>query len=107
MGCCIPRKKCIFFVNANKKNTQIITTKCEKLSERFNINKSMANLQLQKYYLPIPVQNNCLFENKISRKINIKKIKRSMNKLKELSSKEVNNCRRYFIFNQNILLLND
>ena len=111
MGCCIPKKPCISFVNTNKKSTQIKTTINEKTYDFFNIkdlNKSLASLELKKYYLSSPIPDiklnnssnmefNCSFQNiKNKKKKNKKKIKESMKKLKELSSREVNNCQKYF-----------
>ena len=118
MGCCIPRKKCITFVTANKKSTHTKTTKYEKLNESIYLNKSLACLELQKYYLPIPIEN--LRENpsinkniyspiqsQITKKDKNKiKIKQTMNKLKNLSLKEVYNCQKYFISNKNNIKLN-
>jgi len=112
MGCCIPKKPCISFVNTNKKSTQI---KTGKTYDRFNmkdLNKSLASSELKKYYLSSTIPDlklNCSsntefnspFQNiKNERPKNKKKIKESMKKLKELSSREVNNCQKYFIKKQ-------
>ncbi len=118
MGCCIPKKPCVFFANTNKKSTQIKTGKNEKTYDRLNIkdlNKSLASSELKKYYLSSTIPDlklncssntefNSLFQNKNNeRPKNKKKIKESMKKLKELSSYEVNNCKKYFIKKQKYL----
>ena len=110
MGCCIPKRKYIS-VLSTKKSTQIKSTKCEKSNVRTNL---IAHLELQKYYLPFPnqEQNQKLnsssntdivfsFQNPLENignynKINSKKIKESLRILKDISSSEVNNCTKYF-----------
>ena len=113
MGCCIQRKKCITIVTMNKKSTQIKTTKYEKTNKLLYLNKSLACLELQKYYLPIPIENlraNTFFNKEFSslflsqstqNEKNKKKIKQSMNRLKKLSLREVNNCPKFFNLNKN------
>ena len=97
MGCCIQRKKCITIITMNKKSTQIKTTKYEKTNKLLYLNKSLGCLELQKYYLPIPIENlraNTFFNKEFSSPFlsqstknekNKKKIKQSMNRLKKLS----------------------
>jgi hypothetical protein len=113
MGCCIPKRKNISVLTI-KKGTQIESAKYEKSNDRTNINKPLAHLELQKYYLPIPNQEQnpklnsssntdivFSFQNPLenignSNKINSKKIKESLRILKDISSSEVNNCTKYF-----------
>ena len=114
MGCCIPKKKSISIFTMNKKsNTQIKTTKCEQSNEKLYLNKSMACIELQKYYLPNPFENTRIISPLLtgfkaplqsqiteSEKCNNKnknKIRNSMSKLKKLSFMEVNNCPKFFI----------
>ena len=113
MGCCIQRKKCITVNTMNKKSTQIKTTQYEKTNKLLYLNKSLACLELQKYYLPIPIEKlraNTFFNKEFSSPFlsqtsknekNKKKIKRSMDRLKNLSLREVNNCPICFNFNTN------
>lgn len=116
MGCCIPRKQCISLMTTNKKSTQKIFSKNEKLYNLRNfkhLNKYLANFELQKYYLSSPLQDikistlssNEFFaqpqkQNTENKPINKKKIKASMNRLKNLSYLEVNNCQKYFTINK-------
>ena len=95
----------------NKKSTQIKTTQYEKNNKLLYLNKSLACLELQKYYLPISIENlrespslNKNIYSPIQSQITKKdknKIKQTMNKLKNLSLKEVYNCQKYFISNKN------
>ncbi len=116
MGCCIPKKSTIS-VTVNKKSTQIKSAKQEKRNncEIIDLSKSLANLELKKYYfsspgndikinsstnyeLHIPFQSQ-LFEKKNTNRNNrnnAKQIKESLRKLKELSSIEVCNCSKFF-----------
>ena len=113
MGCCIPRKQCISLVTTNKKSIQKILSKNEKLYNLRNfkhLNKYLSNFELQKYYnITSPLQDlkistlssNELFpqpqkHNTENKHINKRKIKASMNRLKNLSLLEVNNCQKYF-----------
>ena len=113
MGCCIPRKQCISLVTTNKKSIQKILSKNEKLYSLRKIkhlNKYLSNYELQKYYnMTSPLQDlkiNTLSSNELfaqpqnqnteNKPINKKKIKASMNRLKNLSFLEVNNCQKYF-----------
>ena len=102
MGCCIPRKHCISLVTTNKKSTQKILSKNERL------------YNLRNYYLSSPRQDLKIStlssteffpqtqkQNTEKKPKNKKKIKASMNRLKNLSFLEVNNCQKYFIANQN------
>ena len=113
MGCCIPKRKCISVITSNKKSTPIKKANCEK-SDKINLNKSISYLILEKYYLPFTVQEQSVklnsssntdffftFQNpidntNINNKINTKKVKESMRKLKDFSLTEVNNCVKYF-----------
>jgi len=113
MGCCIPRRHCISLVTTNKKSTQKIFAKNERLYNLRNLkhlNKYLATFELQKYYLSSPLQDikistlssNEFFsqpqkQNTENKPINKKKIKASMNRLKNLSKLEVNNCQKYFV----------
>jgi hypothetical protein len=117
MGCCIPRKHCISLVTTNKKSTQKILSKNERLynlRNYTNLNKYLATFELQKYYLSSPRQDLKIStlssteffpqpqkQNTEKKPKNKKKIKASMNRLKNLSFLEVNNCQKYFIANQN------
>ena len=113
MGCCILRRKCVSIITT-KKSTQIRTSKYEKQLDRLHFSKSLANFELQKYYVSEPIpklkrdysyskaylfsqNNNKLTDNNDK---NQKKIKESMRRLKELSSAEVNNCQKYFFKNK-------
>ena len=113
MGCCIPRKQCISLVTTNKKSIHKIFSKNEKLYSLRKIkhlNKYLSNYELQKYYnMTSPLQDlkiNTLSSNELfaqpqnqnteNKPINKKKIKASMNRLKNLSFLEVNNCQKYF-----------
>ena len=113
MGCCIPRKQCVSLVTTNKKSIQKILSKNEKLYNLRNfkhLNKYLSNFELQKYYnITSPLQDlkiNTLSSNELfaqpqnqnteNKPINKKKIKASMNRLKNLSFLEVNNCQKYF-----------
>lgn len=113
MGCCIPRKKCVSIITTTKKSTQIRTSKYEKALDRLHFSKSLANFELQKYYVTGPIHKltkdsfskTYLFSpryNKLTDKNdkNQKKIKESMRRLKELSSVEVHNCPKYFFRNE-------
>jgi hypothetical protein len=79
-----------------------------------NLNKYLATFELQKYYLSSPRQDLKIStlssteffpqtqkQNTEKKPKNKKKIKASMNRLKNLSFLEVNNCQKYFIANQN------
>ena len=113
MGCCIPRKQCVSLVMTNKKSIHKIFSKNEKLYSLRKIkhlNKYLSNYELQKYYnMTSPLQDlkiNTLSSNELfaqpqkqnteNKPINKKKIKASMNRLKNLSFLEVNNCQKYF-----------
>ena len=113
MGCCIPRKQCVSLVTTNKKSIHKIFSKNEKLYSLRKIkhlNKYLSNFELQKYYnITSPLQDlkiNTLSSNELfaqpqnqnteNKPINKKKIKASMNRLKNLSFLEVNNCQKYF-----------
>ena len=112
MGCCIPRKQCISLVTTNKKSIHKILSKNEKQTLRNfkHLNKYLSNFELQKYYnissslhdLKInTLSSNELIsqsqkQNNESKPKNKKKIKASMNRLKNLSFLEVNNCQKYF-----------
>ena len=113
MGCCIPRKKCVSIITTTKKSAQIRTSKYEKALDRLHFSKSLANFELQKYYVTGPIHKltkdsfskTYLFStshNKLTDKNdkNQKKIKESMRRLKELSSVEVHNCPKYFFRNE-------
>lgn len=108
MGCCIARKKCVS-ITTTKKSSQIRTSKYEKEKNRLHFSKSLANYELQKYYVTEPIHkltkdsySKTYFfspsHNKLTDKNekNQKKIKESMRRLKELSSVEVHNCQKYF-----------
>ena len=113
MGCCIPRKHCISLVTTNKKSTQNLFSKNGRLFNFRNLkelNKYLAAYELQKYYLTSPLQEikiSTLSSSEVfpqpqkhnteKKPKNKKKIKASMNKLKNLSFLEVNNCHKYFI----------
>ena len=105
MGCCIPRKQCISLVTTNKKSIQKILSKNEKLYNLRNfkhLNKYLSNFELQKYYnITSPLQDlkiNTLSSNELfaqpqnqnteNKPINKKKIKASMNRLKNLIKKK-------------------
>ena len=113
MVCCIPRKQCVSLVTTNKKSIHKIFSKNEKLYSLRKIkhlNKYLSNFELQKYYnITSPLQDlkiNTLSSNELfaqpqnqnteNKPINKKKIKASMNRLKNLSFLEVNNCQKYF-----------
>jgi hypothetical protein len=100
-------------VTTNKKSIQKILSKNEKLYSLRKIkhlNKYLSNYELQKYYnMTSPLQDlkiNTLSSNELfaqpqkqnteNKPINKKKIKASMNRLKNLSFLEVNNCQKYF-----------
>ena len=113
MGCCIPRKKCVSIITTAKKSSQIRTSKYEKVLDRLHFSKSLANFELQKYYVTGPIHKltkdtyskTYLFSpshNKLNDKNdkNHKKIKESMRRLKELSLVEVHNCPKYFFGNE-------
>ena len=113
MGCCIARKKCVSIITTTKKSTQIRTSKYEKPLDRLLFSKSLANFELQKYYISDPIQKIAknsysktylfsLNHNQLTDKNekNQKKIKESMRRLKELSSVEVHNCQKYFFKNE-------
>jgi hypothetical protein len=113
MGCCIPRKQSISLVTTNKKSTQNLFSKNGRLFNFRNLkelNKYLAAYELQKYYLTSPLQEikiSTLSSSEVfpqpqkhnteKKPKNKKKIKASMNKLKNLSFLEVNNCHKYFI----------
>ena len=113
MGCCILRRKCVSIITT-KKSTQNRTSKYEKQLDRIHLSKSLANFELQKYYISESMpelkrdysySKPYLFSpnyNKLtdSNDKNKKKIKESMRRLKELSSAEVNNCQKYFFKNK-------
>ena len=114
MGCCIPRKKSISFVKINKRPSQIKSTINENSKPQLYLTKSFACLELQKYYLPNPIDNSrsnsrfntdfyspLTFQSYKNENRKNKIIKKSMNKLKKLSFLEVNNCPKYFINNKN------
>ena len=109
MGCYIPRKKCISLITTIKKTTKIKTSNYENTFEKLKLNKSFAILELQKYYLSIPFQNikinslsnsdlhNSYLNHSNDNEKQQKKIRQSMQKLRNLSFLEVNNCKKYFI----------
>ena len=111
MGCCIPKKQHISIVTSNKKSSNKASTSFEKSFKRKNIKELDGYLyyfELTKYYLPIPIQDSDKSSSSISdlyldspiqtivNEKKKKKIKASMNKLKNISLLEVNDCQRYF-----------
>ena len=121
MGCCIPRKQCISISTATtnkKKLSKNILKKNAKSYEFSSKHKYSPFSMLEKYYRQSPILDiNLSFSSESSffdsskditgDNINIvyneknqKKIKSLMKKLKDLSSSEVNNCKKYFMANK-------
>ena len=115
MGCCIPRKKAVSInvVKANKKNSQITSTKFGK-SLDFQQDKYSPFHELTKYVSsPLLNINICSSSNTINispvnarnndNDKNQKKLKKLMKDLKNLSFLENNNSQKYFIIKKQSL----
>ena len=121
MGCCIPRKQYISISTATtnkKKFSKNILKKSAKSYEFSNKHKYSPFSKLEQYYRQSPIFDSSLsfsseslfFDsskditgdnvNNVYNEKNQKKIKALMRKLKDLSSSEVNNCKKYFMANK-------
>ena len=115
MGWSIPRKKYIAISSGttNKKKLPILTLKKNAKSFEFTNKKNYSPFsELKQYYGVSPKldidlsfsSDSFIFESSknltddnIYNEKNMKKIKTLMKRLKDLSSSEVNNCKRYFM----------
>ena len=121
MGCCIPRKQYISISTATtnkKKFSKNILKKSAKSYEFSNKIKYCPFSMLEQYYRQSPIfdislsfsSESLFFDsskditgdnvNNVYNEKNQKKIKALMRKLKDLSSSEVNNCKKYFMANK-------
>ena len=124
MGCCIPRKQCISISTATtnkKKLSKNILKKHAKSYEFSNKIKYCPFSMLEQYYRQSPIldidlsfsSESLFFDSSkditgdnvynvynVYNEKNQKKIKSLMKKLRDLSSSEVNNCKKYFMANK-------
>ena len=119
MGCCIPRKQCISIstITTNKKKfPKNILKKNAKSFEFSHKHKYSPFSELEQYYSQSPIldislsfSSDSLFfdslkkvndDDIVASEKNKKKIKILMRRLKNFSSYEVNNCKKYFMDNK-------
>ena len=121
MGCCIPRKQYISISTATtnkKKLSKNILKKHAKSYEFSNKHKYSPFSKLEQYYRQSPIldidlsfsSESLFFDSSkditgdnvynVYNEKNQKKIKSLMKKLRDLSSSEVNNCKKYFMANK-------
>ena len=121
MGCCIPRKQYISISTATtnkKKLSKNILKKNAKSYEFSNKHKYSPFSKLEQYYRQSPIldidlsfsSESLFFDSSkditgdnvynVYNEKNQKKIKSLMKKLRDLSSSEVNNCKKYFMANK-------
>ena len=118
MGCCIPRKQYISISTATtnkKKLSKNFLKKNAKSYEFSNKHKYSPFSKLEQYYRQSPIldidlsfssgpfffdSSKDITGDNVYNEKNQKKIKALMKRLKDLSSSEVNNCKKYFMANK-------
>jgi len=118
MGCCIPRKKCISISTATTNKKKLPKNWLKKNAKSFEFSskhKYSPFTELEQYYRQSPIldvdlsfsSDSIFFDSSknitydtIYNEKDQKKIKALMRRLKDLSSSEVNNCKKYFMDNK-------
>ena len=119
MGCCIPRKQCIAISTSSTNKKKLPNNILKKNAKSFEFsrkNKYSPFEELEQYYRENPIldiklsfSSDSLFfdslkkvnnDDIVASEKNKKKIKILMRRLKNFSSYEVNNCKKYFMDNK-------